>query len=76
MRNFRVSKWNLESMVSQIVAGGNGKGSRNDQLNNPHGIVIDKGRDSIFISDLGNSRIVQWLLQGAKSGKKNHFRCS
>ena len=46
----RVTKWNLESMVSQIVAGGNGKGSRNDQLSGPHGIVVDRGRNSLFIS--------------------------
>ena len=67
--NLRVTKWKRGSVVGQIVAGGNGKGSRNDQLNNPHGIVIDRGRDSLFISDTGNNRIVQWSLQGARSGK-------
>ena len=67
--NNRVTKWKLGSMVSQIVAGGNGRGSRNDQLSNPAGIVVDRGRDSLFIGDFGNSRIVQWSLQGARSGK-------
>ena len=62
-------KWNLGSTVGQIVAVGNGKGSRNDQLSNPHGIVVDRGRNSLFISDFGNKRIVQWSLQGARSGK-------
>ena len=56
-------------MVGQIVAGGNGGGSRNDQLSGPHGIVVDRGRDSLFIADFGNKRIVQWSLQGVKSGK-------
>ena len=69
VENLRVSKWNLGSMVGQIVAGGNGKGSRNDQLNWSHGIVVDRGRDSLFISDRGNNRIVQWSLQSARSGK-------
>ena len=67
--NRRVIKWNLGSTVGQIVAGGNGKGSRNDQLGDPYGIVVDRGRDSLFIADYGNRRIVQWSLQGARSGK-------
>ena len=67
--NNRVTKWNLGSVIGQVVAGGNGKGSRNDQLSNPYGIVVDRGRDSLFISDTSNNRIVQWSLQGARSGK-------
>ena len=67
--NPRVTKWKLGSMVGQIVAGGNGQGSRNDQLSNSVGVVVDRGRDSLFISDFGNNRIVQWSLQGARSGK-------
>ena len=67
--NHRVTKWNLENTVSQIVAGGNGKGSRNNQLSEPHGIVVDRGRDSLFIIDSGNKRLVQWTLHGARSGK-------
>ena len=67
--NPRVVKWNLGSTVGQIVAGGNGEGGRNDQLGNTAGIIVDRGRDSIFISDTSNNRIVQWSLQGARSGK-------
>ena len=67
--NNRVTKWNLGNTVGQIVAGGNGQGSRNDQLSNPAGIVVDRGRDSLFIGGFGNKRIVQWSLQGARSGK-------
>ena len=67
--NHRVTKWKLGSMVGQIVAGGNGQGSRNDQLSNPAGIVVDKWRTSLFIADTNNNRIVQWSLQGARSGK-------
>ena len=67
--NFRVSKWKLGNTVGQIVAGGNGKGSRNDQLSYTYGIVVDRRRDSLFIADWSNHRIVQWSLQGARSGK-------
>ena len=67
--NYRVTKWELGSMVGQIVAGGNEEGNRNDQLTYPHGIVVNRGRDSLFISDAGNNRTIQWSLQGARSGK-------
>ena len=67
--NHRVTKWNLGSMVGQIVAGGNRKGSSKDQLSYPHSIVVDRGRYSLFISDFGNKRLVQWSLQGARSGR-------
>ena len=67
--NHRVTKWNLRGMVGQIVAGGNGKGSSSDQLSDPVGIIVDRVRDSLFIGDIRNNRIVQWSLQGARSGK-------
>ena len=67
--NHRVTKWKLGNTVGQIVAGGNGKGSRNDQLSYPVGMIVDRGRDFLFISYTENDRIVQWSLQGARSGK-------
>ena len=67
--NHSVTKWNLGNTVGHIAADGNGQGSRNDQLNYPVGIVVDRGRDSLFIGDAGNKRLVQWSLQGARSGK-------
>ena len=30
---------------------------------------MNRGRDSLFIGDAGNKRLVQWSLQGARSGK-------
>ena len=67
--NHSVTKWNLGNTVDHIAADGNGQGSRNDQLNYPVGIVVDRGRDSLFIGDAGNKRLVRWSLQGARSGK-------
>ena len=67
--NHRVTKWNLECIVGQTAAGGNGQGSRNDQLSDPYGIVVDRGRNSLFIGEYGNKRLVQWSLQGARTGK-------
>ncbi|CAF1405481.1 unnamed protein product [Rotaria sordida] len=44
----------------QVVAGGNGKGNRLDQLNSPRDVLIDKETDSLIICDQGNQRVVRW----------------
>ena len=67
--NPRVVKWEIGATVGQIVAGGNGPGNKNDQLNHPQDVVVDKGRNCLFICDTGNGRVVQWPLHGARSGK-------
>ena len=47
-----------------IVAGGNGKGDRFDQLNFPHYIFVDRDH-SVFVSDCWNHRVMKWI-EGAK----------
>ncbi|CAF1116657.1 unnamed protein product [Rotaria sordida] len=49
-----------------IVAGGNGKGDRLNQLNNPTHIFIDHDQ-SIYVSDSGNDRVMKWI-KGATEG--------
>ena len=66
--NHRIIEWKFGGKNGKIVAGGNGKGSRNDQLNNPVNIIIDKKKDSLIICDQGNRRIVQWPCQNGKKG--------
>ncbi|CAF3740766.1 unnamed protein product [Rotaria sp. Silwood1] len=44
----------------QVVAGGNGKGNRLDQLYGPTDVLIDKETDSLIICDWVNGRVVQW----------------
>ncbi|CAF4235331.1 unnamed protein product, partial [Rotaria sordida] len=44
----------------KVVAGGNGKGDRLDQLNYPTGVLIDKEKDSFIICNGGNRRVVRW----------------
>ncbi len=48
------------------VAGGNGKGSRLDQLSDPHKVFVDRNH-SVYVSDLGNHRVMKWV-EGAKEG--------
>ncbi|CAF1081949.1 unnamed protein product [Adineta steineri] len=49
-----------------IVAGGNERGDRLDQLNEPHFIFVDRDH-SVFVSDWGNHRVMKWI-EGAKEG--------
>ncbi|CAF4212014.1 unnamed protein product [Rotaria socialis] len=62
------------------VAGGNGPGTGTNQLNVPHAggngqlkypsdVILDKARDSLFICDRGNKRIVRWFLRNANNGE-------
>ncbi|CAF0992271.1 unnamed protein product [Adineta steineri] len=66
--NNRIVRWKFGETNGQVVAGGNGKGNRNDQLYFPTDMIVDKRRDCLFISDMGNKRIVQWPLHGVQSG--------
>ncbi|CAF1421974.1 unnamed protein product, partial [Adineta steineri] len=47
----------------QIIAGGNGNGSRMQQLNNATDVIVDQQNHLIIIADRGNRRVIQWLNQ-------------
>ncbi len=49
-----------------VVAGGNGNGSRLDQLSNPLKVFVDRDH-SVYMSDWGNHRVMKWA-EGAKQG--------
>ncbi|CAF1527352.1 unnamed protein product [Adineta ricciae] len=44
-----------------IVAGGNGRNNRLDQLSKPYGLYIDNDQ-TVYIADTSNHRIVSWKL--------------
>ena len=53
----RVVEWKRGAKNGTVLAGGNGKGKRLDQLTGPlDGIFFDKETDSIIICDNGNRR--------------------
>ncbi|CAF0748686.1 unnamed protein product [Adineta steineri] len=56
----RIVKWKSGASHGQVVAGGNGEGSRLDQLNHPTDLIVDKNSDSLIICDWGNRRVVRW----------------
>ncbi len=67
--NNRIVEWKNEANNGQIVAGGNGKGNRDDQLNEPSKVIVDKENDSLIICDSGNRRVVRWPRQNGRSGE-------
>ncbi|CAM4844670.1 unnamed protein product [Rotaria magnacalcarata] len=61
--NHRIVEWKIGAACGRIVAGGNG------QLKNPADLIVDKARDSIFICDSGNKRVVRWSLRNVNNGE-------
>ena len=58
--NHSIVQYNKNGMGRLIVAGGNGNGTRLDQLKLPISVVIDQENDSLVICDHGNQRVVRW----------------
>jgi sugar lactone lactonase YvrE len=61
-----VRRWKIGETNGTIVAGGNGKGNRLDQLNCPSYIFIDENH-SVYVSDKNNHRVMKWV-KDAKEG--------
>ncbi|CAF1050898.1 unnamed protein product [Didymodactylos carnosus] len=52
------------------MVGGNGRGNRTDQLNEPAGVIVDKETGSLVICDYGNRQVMRWSRQSStKSGE-------
>ena len=67
--NHRIFESKKNSNNGQIVAGGNGPGNRNDQLNQPIAVIIDREDDSLIISDWGNRRVMRWPRRNDRTGQ-------
>ncbi|CAF1027499.1 unnamed protein product [Adineta steineri] len=50
-------KWKQNAST---IAGGHGRGSELNQLNDPSGIYVDDDNHSIYVADRENHRIVRW----------------
>ncbi|CAF1356800.1 unnamed protein product [Adineta ricciae] len=55
-----VRRWKVGDKSGEVVAGGNGKGNRLDQLNGPFGVFVDKNQ-SVYVVDSGNHRVMKWM---------------
>lgn len=65
--NHRIVRWREGDTEGEVVAGGNGKGSKPNQLNFPYGIVAGLGGASIFVVDSENARVVVWFVGGKEA---------
>lgn len=54
-----VTRWKIGNTSGIVVAGGNGKGNRSDQLDSPRNIFIDRNR-YLYVSEEKNYRITKW----------------
>ncbi len=59
----QVLRWIPGDLNGQVIAGGNGRGSNSNQLSSVVSVVVDK-HGTIFMCDLGNRRVQQWLKNG------------
>ena len=68
--NHRIVEWKMGASNGNIIAGGQGRGNRLDQLRFPTDVLIDKENNSLFIADGGNGRVVRWSRrQGTTQGE-------
>ena len=61
-KNHRIIKWRFGDDTGEIIAGGNKKGNRIDQLSYPTDVIVDTRTNSLIICDYGNERVVRWSL--------------
>ena len=67
--NHRIVEWTSNATNGRIVAGGNGKGNQNNQLNQPTDVIIDRENNSLIIADQGNRRVMRWSRQTTSHGQ-------
>ncbi|CAF2736228.1 unnamed protein product [Rotaria sp. Silwood2] len=60
--NNRVIQYAQNAAVGTVVAGGNGAGNANNQLNDPRGIFFDSTSNSLIITNSGSNNIVRWVI--------------
>ena len=65
-KEHEVRRWKKGDTRGTVVAGGNGKGDRLNQLSKPTYLFVDH-EYSVYVSDLYNHRVVKWL-KDAKEG--------
>ncbi|CAF4062774.1 unnamed protein product, partial [Adineta steineri] len=61
-----VRRWKEGDTHGILVAGGNGSGYQQNQLNNPGDIFVDEDY-SVYVADINNGRIMKWT-KDAKEG--------
>lgn len=68
-RNHRIQRFGLAGggAAGVTVAGGNGQGADDDQLDSPYAVCVSPTTGDIYVADSGNHRVVKWH-PGATAG--------
>ena len=68
--NDRIVEWKMGVINGKVIAGGQGRGNRLDQMNSPTDVLIDKETNSLFIADRDNRRVLRLSRrQGTTQGE-------
>jgi sugar lactone lactonase YvrE len=67
--NHRIVEWKRDTTIGQVVAGENGQGNQNNQLNGPTDVIVNKKNDCLIICDYRNKRVVKWPRRNGTSGE-------
>ncbi|CAF3157353.1 unnamed protein product, partial [Rotaria sp. Silwood2] len=65
-REDEVRRYRRGESQGTVVAGGNGRGNRLDQVSTPHYVFVDRDH-SVYVSEWVNHRVMKWV-EGAKQG--------
>ena len=59
--NHRIVRWKKGATAGEVLAGGNGAGSRSDQLNQPIDLSFDR-QGNLFVVEEGNHRVQKFEI--------------
>ena len=60
-------KWVKNAKEGIVVAGGQGRGNKLNQLDTPQGVIVNEMGD-VYVADQGNCRVMCWPL-GSNEGR-------
>ena len=65
----RIVEWKANATNGQVVANGNQRGNKINQLNQPTGVILDRENNSLIIADYGNRRVMRWSRETSSRGQ-------
>ncbi|CAF1394786.1 unnamed protein product [Rotaria magnacalcarata] len=63
--NHRIMCYVVGVSSGTVVAGGNGQGTLNNQLNTPIGLYLDVSSNSLFIANCYSHNIIRWVVNAS-----------
>jgi sugar lactone lactonase YvrE len=58
--NHRIVEWKCGATEGQVVTGGNRRGNKTNQFDNPTDVIVDNQKGHLIICDHDNRRVVRW----------------